>query len=49
MGRDPQVGAGPEYISAKINATGHQEAANEAGVWELGLPSTGGGNGGSGL
>ena len=49
MGCDPQDGAVPEYISAKVHNTAHQEAGKEARGWELGLPSAGGRNDGNGL
>ena len=48
VGPDPP-GAGPVQLSEQGRAEDHREAAEGAGVWELGLSSADGGNGGSGL
>ena len=49
VGPDPQDGAGAEYFSTQGCATIHQEAANEAVVWDMGLSFSESGNGRSGL
>ena len=49
VGHDPPDGAVPEKISAQGRATAHRESTEETVGWELGLPTIGGGNGGSEL
>ena len=49
VGPDPPDGAVPGQLSAQGRAAAHREAAESAGVGELGISSAGGGNGGSGI
>ena len=47
VGPDPPDVSGPVQLSSQGCAKDHRESAEEAGGWDLGLSSTGGGNGGS--
>ena len=46
MAANPQDRAVPWYFPTQGRASAHQEAAEETRVWELGIPTIGGGNGG---
>ena len=49
VGPDPPDGAGPVQLSAQGCAKAHRKVAKEAGGWDMGPSSAGGGNGGSGI
>ena len=49
VGPHPEDGAGPGQLSAQGCAEDHWEATSETDGWELRLPASVGGNGGSEL
>ena len=49
MGPHPEDGAGPGQFSTQGREEDHWEAAAETVGWELGIPASGGGTGGSGF
>ena len=49
MGPHPKDGAGPGQFSTQGRAEDHWEATAETGGRYLGVPASGGGNGGSGF
>ena len=49
MGPDPQYGEGPGKILAQVSVTDHQEKTEEEVGGGMGVPSTGGSDGGSGF
>ena len=48
MGPNPEDGEGPGQLSIQGREEAHREAATAADGWELGLPASGEGTGGSG-